>query len=89
MVYSNLIILAVYQNLIGVFRQEGATVTSRKRDENLDQGVIDSFGHEWATFDYGETETTEALNAQFKAYCAPIDLNQFNPKVSVAADFGG
>ena len=63
-------------------------MTSRKRDENLDQGVIDSFGHEWATFDYGETETTEALNAQFKAYCAPIDLNQFNTKVSVAADFG-
>ena len=63
-------------------------MTSHKRDENLDQGVIDSFGHEWATFDYGETETTEALNAQFKAYCAPIDLNQFNPKNSVAADFG-
>ena len=63
-------------------------MTLRKRDENLDQGVIDSFGHEWATFDYGETETTEALNAQFKAYCAPIDLTQFNPKISVAADFG-
>jgi len=59
-----------------------------KKDENLDQGVIDSFGHEWATFDYGETETSDALNAQFKAYCAPIDLSQFNPKISVAADFG-
>jgi SAM-dependent methyltransferase len=75
-------------HLIGAFREKGATVTSRKRDENLDQGVIDSFGHEWATFDYGETETIEALNAQFKAYCAPIDLNQFNPTISVAADFG-
>jgi SAM-dependent methyltransferase len=63
-------------------------VALHKKDENLDQGVIDSFGHEWATFDYGETETTGALNAQFKAYCAPIDLNQFNPKTSVAADFG-
>jgi SAM-dependent methyltransferase len=63
-------------------------VTQHKRDENLDQGVIDSFGHEWATFDYGETETTEALNAQFKAYCVPIDLTQFNPKNSIAADFG-
>jgi len=63
-------------------------VTSQNRDENLDQGVIDSFGHEWATFDYGETETTEALNAQFKAYCAPINLSQFNPKISIAADFG-
>ena len=63
-------------------------MTSHKRDENLDQGVIDSFGHEWVTFDYGETETTEALNAQFKAYCVPIDLSQFNPKISIAADFG-
>ena len=48
-----------------------------KRDENIDQGVIDSFGHEWATFDYGETETAEALDAQFEAYCAPIDLSYF------------
>jgi len=63
-------------------------VNQSKKDENLDQGVIDSFGHEWATFDYGETETSEALDAQFMAYCAPIDLNQFNPKTSVAGDFG-
>jgi len=63
-------------------------VSQNKKDENLDQGVIDSFGHEWATFDYGETETSEALDAQFMAYCAPIDLNQFNPKTSVAGDFG-
>ena len=63
-------------------------MSQNRKDENLDQGVIDSFGHEWATFDYGETETSEALDAQFMAYCAPIDLNQFNPKTSVAADFG-
>jgi len=63
-------------------------VSQNKKDENLDQGVIDSFGHEWATFDYGETETSEALDAQFMAYCAPIDLTQFNPKTSVAGDFG-
>ena len=63
-------------------------MTQHKKDENLDQRVIDSFGHEWATFDYGETETTEALNDQFQAYCTPIDLGQFNPKISVAADFG-
>ena len=59
-----------------------------KRDENVDQRVIDSFGHEWATFDYGEAETTEALNAQFDAYCGPIDLSQFDPKNSIAGDFG-
>jgi SAM-dependent methyltransferase len=63
-------------------------VSQNRKDENLDQGVIDSFGHEWATFDYGETETSEALDAQFMAYCAPIDLNLFNPKISVAGDFG-
>ena len=63
-------------------------VSQNRKDENLDQGVIDSFGHEWATFDYGETETSEALDAQFMAYCAPIDLTQFNPKTSVAGDFG-
>ena len=63
-------------------------VSQNRKDENLDQGVIDSFGHEWATYDYGETETSEALDAQFMAYCAPIDLTQFNPKTSLAADFG-
>ncbi len=63
-------------------------MASHKKDENLDQGVIDSFGHEWATFDYGEAETTEALNAQFDAYCAPIDLSKFDPKNSIAGDFG-
>ena len=63
-------------------------MSQNRKDENLDQGVIDSFGHEWATFDYGETETSEALDAQFMAYCAPIDLTQFNPKTSVAGDFG-
>ena len=63
-------------------------VSQNKKDENLDQGVIDSFGHEWATYDYGETETSEALDAQFMAYCAPIDLTQFNSKTSLAGDFG-
>ena len=60
----------------------------RDKDENLDQNVIDSFGHEWAAFDYSETETNEALDAQFRAYCEPIDLSQFNPETSLAADFG-
>ena len=63
-------------------------MSPHKKDENLDQGVIDSFGHEWATFDYGETDTSEALDVQFRAYCTPLDLNQFNPKKSIAGDFG-
>ena len=60
----------------------------RNKDENLDQGVIDAFGHEWAAFDYSESDTASALDAQFMAYCAPIDLTQFNPKDSIAGDFG-
>ena len=63
-------------------------MSQRDKDENLDQNVIDGFGHEWAAFDYAETETTEALDAQFAAYCAPLDLSQFNPETSVAGDFG-
>ncbi len=60
----------------------------RDKDENLDQEVIDGFGHEWKAFDYSDTETIEALDAQFLAYCAPLNLNQFNPTTSVAGDFG-
>ncbi len=63
-------------------------MSPHEKDENLDQGVIDSFGHEWATFDYGETDASGALDAQFRAYCTPLDLNQFDPKKSIAGDFG-
>jgi len=63
-------------------------VSQHDKDENLDQGVIDGFGHEWAAFDYAETKTAEALDAQFAAYCAPLDLGLFNPATSVAGDFG-
>ena len=63
-------------------------MSQRDKDENLDQNVIDGFGHEWATFDYAETKTAEALDAQFVAYCVPIDLSAFNPSTSIAADFG-
>ena len=63
-------------------------MSQHKKDQNLDQQVIDSFGHEWAAFDYAESETDAALDSQFLAYCTPIDLTQFNSKSSVAADFG-
>jgi SAM-dependent methyltransferase len=63
-------------------------MSQHEKDQNLDQQVIDSFGHEWAAFDYAEGETDEALDSQFLAYCTPIDLSQFNAKSSVAADFG-
>jgi SAM-dependent methyltransferase len=63
-------------------------MSQHEKDQNLDQQVIDSFGHEWAAFDYAESETDAALDSQFLAYCTPIDLSQFNAKSSVAADFG-
>jgi SAM-dependent methyltransferase len=58
------------------------------KDENLDQDVIDGFGREWAAFDYVKTNAKEALDNQFKAYCSPIDLAQFNSESAVAADIG-
>ena len=42
-------------------------MSQRDKDENLDQGVVDCFGHEWADFDYAEAETAEALDSQFVA----------------------
>ena len=63
-------------------------MSQHKKDQNLDQQVIDSFGHEWSAFDYAESETDDALDSQFLAYCTPLDLTQFNSKSSVAADFG-
>ena len=63
-------------------------MSQREKDENLDQNVIDGFGHEWVAFDYTETENAEALDAQFAAYSAPLDLSQFNPETSLAGDFG-
>lgn len=59
-----------------------------EKDQNLDQRVIDGFGQEWATFDYSEIGTDTALDAQFLAYCAPIELGEFDRFTSKAADFG-
>lgn len=58
------------------------------KDNNINQDVIDGFGHEWAAFDYAEPQSDHALDSQFLAYCTPIDLSEFNPDSSIAADFG-
>jgi len=63
-------------------------MSQNEKDQNLDQEVINSFGHEWAAFDYSEIKIDEALNTQFLAYSSPIDLGQFNSSTSIAADFG-
>ena len=63
-------------------------MNQHEKDQNLDQEVINSFGREWVAFDYSESESDEALDKQFLAYCAPINLDQFNPSSALAADFG-
>lgn len=59
-----------------------------QKDQNLDQRVIDGFGHEWATFDYMGDQDKESLDAQFLAYTSPIKLADYSKEYSVAADFG-
>jgi SAM-dependent methyltransferase len=58
------------------------------KDSNFDQGVIDGFGYEWSQFEYFEDDSGEALDRQFDAYCAPINLLKFNEDHAIAADFG-
>jgi len=63
-------------------------MSPQEKDQNLDQEVIDSFGREWAAFNYTESETDDALDLQFSAYTSIINLSDFNQKTSTAADFG-
>lgn len=63
-------------------------MSPQEKDQNLDQEVIDSFGREWAAFNYMESEADEALDLQFSAYTSIINLSDFNQKTSTAADFG-
>ena len=63
-------------------------MTEKPKDLNLDQKVIDSFGHEWSSFDYTESQGSDALDLQFAAYCSPLDLSKFDSSKSLAGDFG-
>ena len=63
-------------------------MNQNNKDNNLDQEVIDSFGREWSVFDYAEAATSDALDEEFAAYCAPIELQTFDIAKSVVADFG-
>ena len=60
----------------------------KPRDLNLDQKVIDGFGHEWSSFGYTESQSSEALDLQFAAYSSPLELSKFDSSKSVVADFG-
>ena len=60
-----------------------------KKDENLDQKVVDGFGHEWKTLSYTDSKVTDSLDNQFLQYSAPINLSKLATEYGVAADFGG
>jgi len=61
---------------------------SPNKDENFSKEVIESFGQEWARFDYSENFSDDALDAQFLAYSNPLDLGIFDSASSIAGDFG-
>lgn len=63
-------------------------MSRRDRDENLGQGVIDSFCHEQSPLDYAESKIFEVFDTPFYAYRALIDCSEFNPESSITADFG-
>ena len=58
------------------------------RDWNLDQNVIERFGYEWSSFRYSELQNIDSLDAQFSAYCSPIDFALFDKSSAIAGDFG-
>ncbi len=60
----------------------------KSKDLNLDQKVIDGFGYEWSSFGYTASQSSDALDLQFAAYCSPLDLSKFDSSNSVAGDFG-
>jgi SAM-dependent methyltransferase len=57
-------------------------------DINYHKDVINSFGHEWATFNYLDGKTETDLDTQFLAYTSQINWTLFDKNFSVAADFG-
>ncbi len=59
-----------------------------KKASNIDLEVVDHFGKEWSKFNYLDNVASDSLDQQFSAYMAPLDLTQFNPNASIAADFG-
>jgi hypothetical protein len=56
-----------------------------ERDQNLNQEVIDGLAVKGPTFDYAESESNNALSAQFYSNCTPIDLSESHPSKSTTA----
>ena len=57
-------------------------------DINYHKDVINSFGHEWATFNYLDEKTETDLDTQFLAYTSQLNWSLFDKNFSTAADFG-
>jgi SAM-dependent methyltransferase len=63
-------------------------VKRKGESSNIDNEVVDHFGKEWAKYNYLDGLASAALDEQFSAYVRPINLEDFDSKISVAADFG-
>lgn len=57
-------------------------------DSNIDKDVVNSFGEEWKKFAYTDSDLKFDLDSQFEAYSKPVNLDAFDPRSSIAADFG-
>jgi SAM-dependent methyltransferase len=61
---------------------------SNSKDKNLNQKVIDGFGHEWEKYNYTDKKISSDLDKQFDSYVKTIDLSEFSITNSIACDFG-
>jgi SAM-dependent methyltransferase len=57
-------------------------------DDDLDSKVISDFGDEWAKFGYESNARSSELTLQFQKYSELVNFSEFDPKHSIAADFG-
>ena len=69
-------------------KQRTTKATEVADSNNYSSKVIDDFGVEWQKYQFVEGQATASLDNQFSAYFSSIDMKVFNPKSSIAADFG-
>jgi SAM-dependent methyltransferase len=63
-------------------------VKRKVKTANIDNGVVDQFGREWAKYNYLGGIASSALDEQFASYTSPLNFDEFNNETSIAADFG-
>jgi len=57
-------------------------------DDKIESNVISDFGDEWAEFGYSSNQSFSELVLQFQRYSELVNFKDFDPAVSIAADFG-